>query len=135
MIFMSNIIKPDTGGLLGLIHNPGSELVIPKPFEQEIFLLKTNIAGTSFIIGIEELYQHLKIGEHLNLFREPDNKYDKYAIVIKTINNVKLGYIPKSDNKIFARLMDAGKLIFCRISSSEIKGTWVKIDIDIFLKE
>jgi hypothetical protein len=39
------------------------------------------------------------------------------------------------DNLIFARLMDAGKLLFGRISSKEKKGSWVKIDIKVYLQE
>ncbi len=39
------------------------------------------------------------------------------------------------DNIIFSRLMDAGKLLFGRITNKEVKGKWVKIDIRIFLHE
>jgi hypothetical protein len=45
---------------------------------------------------------------------------------------VKIGYVPKQDNVIFARLMDAGKVLFGRIVSKEKKGTWVRIDIKVF---
>ena len=68
-------------------------------------------------------------------FREPDNRYDKQAIVIKTVDGVKIGYVPKQDNVIFARLMDAGKLLFGKITSKEKKGSWVKIYIKVFLHE
>ena len=59
----------------------------------------------------------------------------KQAIVIKTVDGVKIGYVPKQDNVIFARLMDAGKLLFGRITSKEKKGSWVKIYIKVFLHE
>lgn len=59
----------------------------------------------------------------------------KQAIVIKTINGIEIGYVPKQDNVIFARLMDAGKLLFGRITSKEKKGSWVKIYIKVFLHE
>ena len=45
------------------------------------------------------------------------------------------GYIPRQDNVIFARLMDAGKLLFGKISSKEIIGSWVKIGIKVYLHE
>jgi len=48
---------------------------------------------------------------------------------------VKIGYIPKADNAIFARLMDAGKLLFARIASKEKSGTWLKIAIKVYLHE
>lgn len=105
------------------------------PFAREIFLFDTYIAGTSHIEGLEELYAYLMVGSLLNFYREPDNPYDAQAIMIKNADGVKLGYIPKADNIIFSRLMDAGKLLFGKISSKSMNGNWVKIKIDIFLKD
>ena len=73
--------------------------------------------------------------DRLNFLREPDNPYDPKAIVIKTVNGVKIGYVPKNDNVVFSRLMDAGKLLFGKIVSIETKGNWVKINIGIYLHE
>ena len=132
---MSDIIKKDdNAGLMGLFHGQNG-LVIPEPFSHDIFLFDSHVAGTSFIEGIEELETHLKIDDRLDFFREPDNPYDDKAIVIKNTDGVKIGYVPKEDNVIFSRLMDAGKLLFGRITHKEMKGKWLKIDIKIFLQE
>lgn len=132
---MGDLVKNNSGELVGLLHGKGGELVVPKPFEKDIFLFDTHVAGTSHIEGIEELEPHLNIDDRLDFFREPDNRYDKEAIVIKTAESVKIGYVPKQDNVIFARLMDAGKLLFGRISGKEKKGSWVKLDIKVFMHE
>lgn len=132
---MSDLVKSNVGGLIRLLHDKNSELTIPKPFEKDIFLFDTYIAGTMHIEGIEELEPHLNSDDRLVFFREPDNKYDKQAIVIKTTDGVKIGYVPKKDNIIFARLMDAGKLLFGKITSKERKGSWIKIYIKVFLHE
>lgn len=132
---MSDLITTETGSLMSLLHNQNGELAVPKPFEKDIFLFDTNIAGTSYIDGIEELEAHLNEDDKLDFFREPDNKYDKRAIVIKTIDGVKIGYVPRYDNAIFSRLMDAGKLLFGRISSKEGSGRWVRINIKVYLHE
>lgn len=132
---MGELNKNKKSELVGLLHNKGGILDIPKPFERDIFLFKTHIAGTSFVEGIEELEPHLYIDDKLDFFREPDNQYDKRAIVIKTSDGVKIGYIPRVDNKIFARLMDAGKLLFGKIASKEKQGIWLKIDIAVFLRD
>lgn len=132
---MSDLITTETGGLMSLLHNQNGELAVPKPFEKDIFLFDTHIAGTSYIDGIEELETHLNEDDKLDFFREPDNKYDKRAIVIKTIDGVKIGYVPRYDNAIFSRLMDAGKLLFGRISSKEGSGRWVRINIKVYLHE
>lgn len=132
---MSDLITTETGGLMSLLHNQNGELAVPKPFEKDIFLFDTHIAGTSYTDGIEELEAHLNEDDKLDFFREPDNKYDKRAIVIKTIDGVKIGYVPRYDNAIFSRLMDAGKLLFGRISSKEGSGRWVRINIKVYLHE
>ncbi len=63
------------------------------------------------IEGMEELGLNLNAGDRLDFFREPDNPHDRRAIAIKCADGVKIGYVPKADNVIFARLMDAGKLL------------------------
>lgn len=132
---MGDLVKSGAGGLMGLLHGNNGELTIPKPFEKDIFLFDTYVAGTTHIEGIEELESHLNTDDGLEFFREPDNQYDKQAIVIKTVDGVKIGYVPRQDNVIFARLMDAGKLLFGKITSKEKKGSWVKIYIKVFLHE
>ena len=132
---MDELNKTGKSGLVSLLHGKNGEISIPKPFERDIFLFDTYVAGTSHIEGMEELEPHLQTGDRLDFFREPDNQYDAQAIVIKTADGVKIGYVPRQDNVIFARLMDAGKLLFGRISEKEKKGKWVKISIDIFLIE
>lgn len=132
---MDELNKTGKSRLVSLLHGKNGERSIPKPFERDIFLFDTYVAGTSHIEGMEELEPHLQTGDRLDFFREPDNQYDAQAIVIKTADGVKIGYVPRQDNVIFARLMDAGKLLFGRISEKEKKGKWVKISIDIFLHE
>ncbi|MGV2876271.1 HIRAN domain-containing protein [Macrococcus capreoli] len=126
-------IEKTGNGLISILH--GGKVTIPTPFEREIILFDTYIAGTSYVDGMEELYPYIQIGERLNFYREPDNPYDSKAIVIKNLNDVKLGYIPKVDNIIFSRLMDAGKLLFGKVKEKELNGSWVKIKIEIYLKD
>ena len=132
---MSELVKSEGGGLVGLLHGKGGNLPVGKPFERDIFLFGTYVAGTSYAEGIEELEPHLKIGDTLDFFREPDNPYDKRAIVIRTTDGVKIGYVPRADNVVFSRLMDAGKLLFGRISAKEKQRNRLKIDIGIFLHD
>ena len=132
---MGELIKGEGAGLIGLLHGKGGELDIPKPFERDIFLFETHVAGTGHIDGILELEPHMQEGDRLDFFREPDNPFDKKAIVIRNTDGVKIGYVPKADNAIFARLMDAGKLIFGRIEAKKIRGDWLNIEIKVFLHE
>lgn len=127
-------MKKEGSELVSLLHGKGG-ITIPKPFERDIFLFDTYVAGTSHIEGIKDLEPYLKIDDRLDFFREPDNIHDPKAIVIKNADGVKIGYVPQDDNPVFSRLMDAGKLIFARISHKEMKGKWLKIKIKIYLHE
>ncbi len=132
---MGDLITSEGGELVGLLHGKGGEISVPMPFERDIFLFDTYVAGTSYIEGMDELEPHLQAGDRLEFFREPDNLYDNKAIVIETTDGVKIGYVPRHDNAVFSRLMDAGKLLFGKITAKETNGDWLKINIDIYLHE
>lgn len=132
---MGELIKPEGNNLLRLLHGKSAAVSMPKPFERDIFLFDTYVAGTTHIEGIEELEPYLNIDDRLEFLREPDNPYDSRAIVVKTMDGVKVGYVPQQDNIIFSRLMDAGKLLFGKITNKEKKGKWIKLSIGIFLHE
>ena len=131
---MGDLTTTGGSGLVGLLHST-SGLAIPKPFEREIHLFDSHVAGTTHIEGIEELEPHLEIGEKLLFFREPENPYDPKAIMIQTETGTKIGYVPEKDNLIFARLMDAGKQLFARIKEKETRGKWLRIQIGIYLQD
>lgn len=122
-----------TAGLVSLLHGGGAAL--PMPFERDIFLFDTYVAGTTHVENIHEIEPTLNVDDELGFFREPDNEHDKMAIVIKCADGRKIGYVPRADNLIFARLMDAGKLLFGRISDKELRGSWVKLGIKVYLRE
>ena len=70
--------------------------------------------------------------DRLRLQRE-DNKFDDNAILLFTESGKKLGYVPEKDNVIFARLMDAGKMLAAKILKIEKRGTFTQIRIGIYL--
>ena len=130
-----------TSGVVSLFHGAGG-LDVPMPFERDILVLESYIAGTMHVEGIDEIVKTLKIGEELDLFREPDNDYDDKAILVKTKAGVKLGYIKRMQNEVMARLMDAGKSFWACISDKEIlegswrsENHWVKISIKVYMHE
>ena len=121
----SNIAKLDDGN--GVIM----------PFIQELFLIECRIAGTSFVEDMEERAQKLTAGATVSLVREVNNAYDSLAIRIDDANGKKLGYVPRKNNEILARLLDGGKLLFGKVISIEFSehSSWVCITIKIFMKD
>lgn len=53
--------------------------------------------------------------------------------MILTEEKKKLGYVPEKDNIVFARLMDAGKLLIAKITKIEKRGSFTQISIGIYL--
>ena len=102
-----------------------------KPLQKEIFLFDSFVAGTSHLEDVQPV-KEIKAGNLLTLRREK-NKYDEMAVLILDEQGRKLGYIPEKDNVIFARLMDAGKMLVARVKEIKQKGTITQIGIGIFL--
>jgi len=132
---MSKLDKNDVGQLVRVLRGADGELSIPKPFEREIFLFDTYIAGTGYVEEIEDLEPDLRLDDKVVFFREPNNPHDSRAILVKNMEGNKLGYLPRADNEVFSRLMDAGKLLFGRISAKEFEGDWLRIDIKVYLQD
>ena len=57
------------------------------------------------------------------------------AIAIRNADGVKIGYVPQADNVIFARLMDAGKAFVCRVTKTEWKNQWFRIEAKVSMIE
>lgn len=103
-----------------------------KPLTKEIHLFDTFVAGTSHLSD-KSVLDEVKPGDSLTLLRE-NNKFDEKAVLIKTKDGKKLGYIPEKDNIIFSRLMDAGKMLSAKITEVSKKNEdWAKIAIGIYL--
>lgn len=130
----NEISKPSSGNWIDIFHDPTKKETLPTPFGREIFLFYVNVAGTNHIEDLEEIT--LSIGDRLDFYREPENPFDPKAIVIKTKSGEKIGYVPRKDNVVFARLMDAGKTLFGKISNiKEELSDWEPIRIMIFLED
>ena len=128
---MSNeLTEQKNSGLVSAINQQGiSEML--KPLIREIHLFDSYVAGTAHLKDLTVL-DEIKVDDRLTLLRE-ENKFDSNAIIIQTESKKKLGYVPEKDNLIFARLMDAGKVLAGKIKSIEKMGSFTKISIGIYL--
>ena len=124
-----------------LIQRSGGELVealdggglgeMLKPLIREIHLFDSYVAGTTHLAD-QSVLTEIKKNDRLRLQRE-ENKFDDNAILLFTESGRKLGYVPERDNVIFARLMDAGKMLAAKILKIEKRGTFTQIRIGIYL--
>lgn len=90
--------------------------------ERQILVLQTGLAGLQYYIEGEEdqkRIDELKPGAELQLYREPDNEYDEWAIAVYITDDDKLGYISRFKNETIARMMDAGKKFIAIVDDPE----------------
>ncbi len=128
---MNSSILPVTPGLLALLSNVENGI---RPFTQEIFLLEIVIAGTSYCNDLESVEDKIISEKVLTMKRDPKNKFDEFAIAIYC-DNIRIGFVPADMNVVCSRLMDAGKLFFCRVVSKKRKNNWLKINANIYMVE
>lgn len=126
-------LSPFTSGTLGLFQ--GGQNGLSQPFGRTIFLFETHIAGTNYVENIAEIEPTLKVDDELRFVREPKNERDELAILVRDGQDRKLGYVPRRDNPVFARLMDAGKRLFGKIRKVERVNNWLKIEIGVYLDD
>ena len=131
---MSQAIVKIDPKYLEFVRTSLDEEGLPKPFVREVELLNCNIAGTTFL-DLDEIEPELKKHQLLMLIREPKNENDDKAILILTEDGQKLGYVPKRKNEVLSNLMDAGKLLFGRLDNKTWVDTWLKLDVQVFLRD
>jgi hypothetical protein len=62
-----------------------------------------------------QVWSELRLGDALELVREPDNPYDRNAVRVDWRGR-KLGYVPRAENAALAWAMDRGERLTARIS-------------------
>lgn len=119
----------------------GAMLFVPKCSSEnepkatkEIRLSSPYIAGFQYYQGLE-LEQMLKENDSLILKREPQNTHDCYAIEVYIGSN-KLGYLPREENKVIARMMDQGITVKARIVKIKPEEhSYRKVKTEVFYEE
>ncbi len=102
-------------GLAGTTALPANSKIQQKLLDQkQIKLLETAIAGFQYYQG-KRLYNHIKIGDIVQLRRAPQNKYDKRAVEVYWKGNM-LGYIPGIANMSISQMLDDGVNLEGKIS-------------------
>ncbi|MBR3468833.1 MAG: HIRAN domain-containing protein [Lachnospiraceae bacterium] len=128
---MDNELMVSQKNMVALLSQEAGLSEAIKPLSREIFLFDSYIAGTTHIED-ESILSEIKEGTKVIMRRE-DNRFDDNAILILDEKQRKLGYVPEKDNVVFARLMDAGKLLIGKVNKHVMKGSFHQIAIGIYL--
>jgi pyruvate formate lyase activating enzyme len=132
---------------------PLDGLIIPPPNRRppvkEVLFKECAIAGVSFHLKADdELWEELFEGQPLVLVRESDNKYDHNAVAVALLGDYCadsddfdfsiLGYLPRSENEMIAKLLDMGwsESLHARLSTVKREGSLnERLRVSIFLLE
>lgn len=105
------------------------------PVRKERRLCSPYVAGYWYYDGIEA-EADMSVNDPLTLKRQPENPYDRYAIEVFH-DGLKLGYLPRTDNRIPARLMDQGvevKACIIKIGDEE-EEYYRKVRMKVYFEE
>lgn len=88
----------------------------PAPAQDQVRLVvqSSNLAGFRYHAAAE-VFSDLRVGDPLELAREPDNPHDRNAVSLSWRGH-KLGYVPRRDNATLAWSLDRGDRLRARIS-------------------
>lgn len=99
---------------------------------RRIELQRSPVAGFQYHRG-ESIWTDLRVGEGVNLVREPDNPFDPRAVRVDW-QGCKLGYVPRIDNAAICHLLDSGQVVTAEIVAlRESDNPWVRIEFAVFL--
>lgn len=130
MLNMGKLIKVDSSLV---VKNSADMNEYLKPMSRNILLFITKIANTYKLKDKLPLLK-LIVGERL-LFKRGQSKYEDDQIIINNEKGELVGYIPEADSSIFARLMDAGKMLFAVVKSISHSSSVPLIEIEIYLQD
>jgi hypothetical protein len=96
--------------LAGLCAPPGRLAAA----EVRVLVQSSPLAGYNYHQA-PEVWRRMRIGDALQLEREPDNAHDGKAIGVLW-QGYKLGYVPRAENAALAWAMDRGERLNARVS-------------------
>lgn len=127
---MNKLVKVD-GSLM--IKNTADINEYLKPMSRDILLFTTKI-GSTYKLKDKLPLLKLEVGEKL-YFKRAESKYEDNLIAIENAQGAPVGYVPEVDSTVFARLMDAGKMLFAVVKTISRSNSVPLIDIDIYLQD
>ena len=116
------------GPLLSLVSLAPVEA---KPASRHVFVQRSQIAGFQYYDG-PHVTAHVEGRCALTLQREPYNPYDRHAVAVYWQGH-KVGYIPRGENRVIAKLLDRGETLET-VFAGHLDGrgwwTWM-VDVEV----
>lgn len=98
----------------------------------KILVQSSPLAGFQYYAG-EAQWTEMRPGDALVLVREPDNPHDANAVRVEW-RGLKLGYLPRAENRAVAAEMDRGTAVAARIARlTNHRNPWRRLLIEVFV--
>lgn len=98
----------------------------------KILVQSSPLAGFQYYAGKLQ-WDEMRTGDKLTLVREADNIHDPNAVRVDW-KNIKLGYLPRAENRGVAEELDKGGKVEARIARlTQHRNPWKRILVDVYL--
>ncbi|MFZ2269768.1 MAG: HIRAN domain-containing protein [Azonexus sp.] len=98
-----------------------------------LLIQRSPLAGSQYY-ALDACWSRIRVGDRLDLIREPDNRHDRQAIRVEWQGH-QLGYVPRRENRVIAGAMDAGEPLSARVSSiSDNENPWQRVAFEVFIE-
>ncbi|PKO92051.1 MAG: HIRAN protein [Betaproteobacteria bacterium HGW-Betaproteobacteria-10] len=95
-------------------------------------LIQSSALAGSQYYAASEIWLQMKVGDRLELIREPDNRHDRNAIRVEWHGH-KLGYLPRAENRAVAAAIDQGDPLVARIARlTAHPNPWRRVELEVF---
>ena len=97
-----------------------------------LLVQESPLAGFQFHEG-KRLWEELRVGDRLDLIREPENSHDARAVRVEWQGHF-LGYVPRADNEDVARQLDRGARLEARITRlKKSRNPWQRVLFEVYV--
>ena len=125
-------LKSISGLALFFGFKSSSQAKTPVKTKPPVLLNQFSIAGFQFYQG-RDIIHKIKTGDELLIKAEPDNKYDQNAVEVY-YGNIKLGYIPKNENKTIRNILHSDMKLYATVDKVDAeKRSWDAVRVSVFM--
>lgn len=95
-------------------------------------MIRPSVLAGSQYYALDTAWQEIRVGDRLQLIREPKNRHDRFAIRVEWQGR-QLGYVPRAHNRLLAEAMDAGDRLFARIIRlNQHPDPWQRLEFAVY---
>lgn len=117
--------------LLGFLPVAQSVLASVRLEPRLEWLQESPLAGFPYY-DAESVWPLLQVGDLVGLHAEPTNPHDEFAVEVYWQDH-KLGYLPRAENAMISRRLQAGAITEARIQClNDSEDIWDRLSISIF---